>query len=129
MAVETSVLDRYSESYQEIAAGLIAELPPHWSSAYVLGEMGDATGQIVGFYRASDSPEPVWLELPISLYQAFRKMHDAALASGDPKQNWTSATLSLQKDGTFKVDYGYDAIDVDDEDDRIAAWAKRYGAS
>lgn len=124
--MENALLERYSESYNEIATELTRELPAGWSKACVLGEMGDATGQVVGFYLTPDSAKPQWLEFPIDMYQAFRRMHDAAIASGDSAQRWTSATLSLKPDGTFKVDYGYDAIEIDDEDERIAEWVKRY---
>jgi hypothetical protein len=119
------MLESYANSYAEIAARLVPELPAGWSEARVLAEMRGDSGMVVGFARLPGSAEPVWLDLPNPVYDAFRAMHDAAQRSGDAAQRWTSAALRLQSDGTFTIAYGYDPVPIDDQLERINAWAAR----
>jgi hypothetical protein len=119
------MLESYAQSYGEIAARLVPELPAGWSEARVLAEMRADNGMVVGFARLPNAVEPLWLDLPNTVYDAFRAMHDAAVRSGDPAQRWTSATLRLQRDGTFNVQYGYDPVPIEDQFERVDDWTTR----
>jgi hypothetical protein len=120
-----AMLDRYAKSYQAIANALVPELPAGWSEARVLAEMRADNGMVTGFARVPNSAGPVWLDVPDSVYDAFREMYAAAVQSGDASQCWTSATMKLRSDGTFKMEYGYDPVPLDDQLDRVEEWSKR----
>jgi hypothetical protein len=119
------MLDRYANSYREIANSLIRELPAGWSEARVLAEMRADNGMVTGFARLPTAPAPVWLDLPDSVYDAFRAMYDAAVQSGDATQRCTSATMRMQRDGTFNMQYGYHPVPLEDQLERVEDWSKR----
>jgi len=121
------MLEKYADSYQQIAGALTPELPKGWTEVYVLAEMRTNEGMVSGFARTK-AAESEWFEVPMPAYDAFRAMYVVARDSGDPKALWTTATLHLKNDGTFDVDYGYDPVPVEDQFDRIEAWAKNHGA-
>ncbi len=119
------MLEKYTASYETIAQRLVPELPPGWRDACVLAEMRADNGMVVGFARVGSSSEPTWLDLPATLYDAFRAMHDAARDGADPAQIWTSASLRLRSDGAFDVNYGYEPVPLDEQTERIDAWTQR----
>jgi hypothetical protein len=127
-AVRSAMLEEYAESYQRIADALKPGLPKGWTEVFVLAEMRTSEGMVSGFARTK-APEPEWFEVPMPAYDAFRAMYVVVRDSGDPKALWTSATLHLKRDGTFQVDYAYDPVPVEDQFDRIAAWAQSHGAA
>jgi hypothetical protein len=122
-----AMIEEYAESYQRIADALTPGLPKGWTEVFVLAEMRTSEVMVSGFARTK-APEPEWFEVPMPAYDAFRAMYVVARDSGDPKVLWTSATLHLKNDGTFQVDYAYDPVPVEDQFDRIAAWAQSHGA-
>ena len=101
------MLDHYAELYPKIAADLDRALPHDWRQAWM------------------SNASPAWITPPLRLYERFREMNDAARNSS-PEQPWTTATFILQRDGTFDVDFGYGSTSIEEEQDRLEAWKRRY---
>jgi hypothetical protein len=74
---------------------------------------------VVGFARVNGNAEHLWLDLPRSVFVAFRAMYLNARDSGDPAQLWTSATVSLSNTGAFNVRYGYEDVPIENQFERV----------
>jgi len=120
------VLDRYAKVYPRIADALARALPAAWTKAWVLAEMDAASGSVVVAYAKAPGEPVGWLEPPLTLYQQFREMNNAARAEGDSPGAWTSVTYVLERNGHFEVEFGYDPIPIEDESERMDAWERRY---
>jgi len=118
------LLERYAALYEKIARELQRALPAGWTKAWAWSEMSERDGSVVVYYL--DAAQTVgWIEPPLALYDRFRELNNAARRT-DPALVWTSATFTLDVQGAFNVDFGYDPIPIDEEDDRRAAWKIKY---
>lgn len=119
-----TLLDRYAALYKKIADTLQRELPVGWSKAWAYSEMSERDGSVVVYYL-DDARKIAWIKPPLALYERFRELNNAARIA-DPDQTWTAATFALESSGKFNVDFGYDAIPIDEELARRSAWKARY---
>jgi hypothetical protein len=124
MGAGETVLDRYAAIYKKLARHLKRALPKGWSKAWIWAEMSERYGSIVVYY-VDDAGKIGWIAPPLALYDRFRELNNAARRGGLIFV-WTSATFSLERDGTFSIDFGYDPIPIEEEDERRDAWKLRY---
>lgn len=120
------MLDRYAELYPKIAGELAHALPADWSKAWIQVEMDARNGSVIVYYVSHSQPSPpAWITPPLRLYERFRQMNNAARSAGGGAV-WTTATFVVERGGAFDVDFGYEPIDIEDEQDRLDAWKARY---
>ena len=120
------MLDAYPAIYQEVATELDRALPAGWQSAWVQVEMEDGNGSIACFAKVPTGPKAMHVKLPVRVFDLFAKMREIARTAADAGA-WTNATFMLLHDGTFKVDYGYEPMPIEEQYDRRIAWKKKYG--
>jgi len=112
------------KTYKRIARELRRALPRGWAKTWAWSEMSERDGSVVVYYV--DAAQKVgWIMPPLALYDRFRELNNAARRA-DPRFVWTSATFALDADGGFVVDYGYEPIPIEDEDERRIAWKEKY---
>lgn len=119
-----TLLDQYAKVYKKIGAALQRELPSGWTKAWAYSEMSERDGAVVVYYL-DVTQRIAWITPPLALYERFRELNDAS-RSGDRAMRWTTATFALEPSGKFDVDFGYDAVPIDEERARRAAWKLRY---
>ena len=118
------MLDRYPAIYQKIADTLQSELPAGWRKTWAYAEMSVDTASVVVYYL-DGAGKVGWIRPPEALFEQFRELSYAARLA-DPVHAWTTATFRLEPSGQFKVDFGYDAVPIEDELARRHAWKARY---
>jgi len=119
-----TLLERYAEFYEKIARELRRALPSGWTKTWAWSEMSERDGSVVVYYL--DAARTVcWITPPLKLYERFRQLNNAARRT-NPALVWTSCTFALDAEGAFDVDFGYDPIPIEEEDERRAAWKMKY---
>jgi hypothetical protein len=123
-AVGETLLERYAALYEEIASELQHALEPGWTKTWAWSEMSERDGSVVVYYL--DGAQTIrWITPPLTLYERFRQLNNAA-RNADPNAVWTSVTFTLDANGAFEVDFGYDPIPIENEAERRTAWKARY---
>ena len=112
------------DHFQAIASKALEILPEDWTSAalgyFLVGE--DRTEQQQLLVRCSSSKElrdvmkEAWddfdmQDILIDILEEFRKMHEVCAKAED---DWCEATMLLNRDGSFNMDYVYEPITVYD---------------
>ncbi len=118
------LLNRYAALYKKVADILQHELPAGWAKSWAYAEMSERDDSVVVYY-VDDECKVGWIKPPLALYERFRELNNASRIA-DPTQAWTTLTFALHRSGQFDVDFGYEAIPIDDELARRSAWKARY---
>jgi hypothetical protein len=112
--------------YRQARTAISKMLPDNWQVVWVLVEMEVDTGSLICYYRGEDgSIQPLMNGVSLDAYSAFRRVwQEMSQASTTPL--WSSATYILQRNGTFSIDYGYDPVPIEDEEERLQMWKQKY---
>jgi hypothetical protein len=115
------LLAELASGYEALGATLQEILPPGWSRSWILAEMGPDEGMIVGAVTMGEATALRWTDLTQEVYAIFRRMYASTVGStGDV---WTSMTFDLDAGGHFDVAFGYEPRSIDDQSERVRAWA------
>jgi hypothetical protein len=116
----------FGEIYKKLGNHVAGALPARWQKAWVQAEIDSDNGMVACYYTTAGEATPEQLdELPFTVYKDFRDLQDAARRF-DPKHVWTTATFTLQHDGTFKIDLGYEPIPIEAQYERRLDWEKKH---
>ena len=123
---ENRMPKRLATLYRPARIATSKMLPDDWQKVWVLVEMETNTGSVICYYRDEDgSIQPLMSGVSLEVYSAFRRVRqEMSLASTPPL--WSSATYILQRNGTFSIDYGYDPVPIEDEEERLQMWKQKY---
>ncbi len=112
--------------YRQIRTAISKTLPDDWQRVWVLVEMEVDTGSLVCYYRGEDgSIKPLMSGVSLEVYSAFRRVRQEMSQASTPPL-WSSLTYILQRNGTFSIDYGYDPVPIEDEEERRHMWEQKY---
>ena len=123
---ENRMSKRLATFYRQIRTAISKTLPDDWQTVWVLVEMETGTGSLICYYRGADgSIKPLVSGVPLETYSAFRRVRqEMSQASTSPI--WSSATYILQRNGAFSIDFGYDPVPIEDEEERLHLWKQKY---
>ncbi len=124
---ENGMSKHLAKLYRQTRTAISKTLPDDWQTAWVLVEMEEGTGSLICYYRSEDgSIKPLMSGVSLDAYSAFRRVrHEMSQASTTPQ--WSSATYILQRNGAFSIEYGYEPVPIEDEEERRQAWKQKYG--
>ena len=125
------------QSFEIIANKIQEVLPQGWKKLVFYAEVAIDSYEMFYYVFTSESDKPIQCyDLP-DLYEIDEDQIDAVFEElyvplrdeqlaliKEGKQPWTTITLALSEDGTFKVDYDYSSID--DGYEYLKNWKAKY---
>ncbi len=123
---ENRISGHLAKFYRHMRTAISKMLPDDWQTAWVLVEMETGTGSLICYYRSEDgSIKPLMSGVSLEAYSAFRRIREEMSQASTPPL-WSSATYILQRNGTFSIEYGYDPVPIEDEEERLQLWKQKY---
>ncbi len=116
-----------SEIFSEVLTGIgndiVKTIIEPWSKAWIQVEMRENDNGVVnGFYKSKKTFKVIYIDLPESTFDSFRKLRMYFEINGYTP--WTCLTFSMDADGSFETDYSYESLDGTDEIKRRIDWEK-----
>ncbi|NLM36441.1 MAG: DUF600 family protein [Clostridiales bacterium] len=127
------------EMYEELADKIKTIIPVKWDKILLRAEVQkevnsvyycfyeSETGQLKEYSSLTkeygvDRKRRMFFTTEIS--RIIKMLYDYFIKIGEKK--WTTITYILEKDGTIKVEYGYEDLDNSDEVTRKELWKEKY---
>jgi len=91
--------------YQEIANGIVDAIDDDWTRAIVTAEIEEDNGALTGEYQKTPGGPSLDFSCGYEMYKSFKELRSAF--SEEDKKPWYKAIFTLEKDGTFNLDFEY----------------------
>lgn len=105
-----SATDAETKAVTEIVECLLEGLPEDWVRAEMKVELqkpGDETGSVLYLAATSDAADQPQPFTPCDVRTPARRMIELRASLPAERRAWTAATLMLQRDGRFGINYDY----------------------
>ena len=98
------------ETVSHIAQCLLEGLPDDWVAAHMLVELrspGAATGGVRYLVARKDAEDKLEPFTPCDTSKPAQMLVDLRASQPRERQNWTSARLVVERDGSFRLNYDF----------------------
>ena len=102
--------DTERETITEIARCMVEGLPDDWAAAHMVVELpspGASTGSVRYLVARKDAGDKLESFTPCETDKPAKMLVDLRDKQPIDRQGWTSARLVFERDGTFRLNYGF----------------------